>query len=359
MLKKLKSMINKDKSKLSIDIGAKNIKIVEGYFNGNSVVVENMLVFPTPSNSYEDGKIIELNLLSNSIYTALNNEDIKSKDVIYTVSSKSILNRTIELPSTKDEDIENMLEFEVEQHFPVDLDDYVVQHQIVEKIETEPKRSMVLVSALPKLIVEKYLSLTKSLDLNPLVLDMNANSIAKLVYEEARAKRKLDSLKENTVAVLDIGFNDTNIIILDRGKLKFNRHIDFGSKKIDMSIANSFNLSLEEAEIKKLEIKELALDEEDISRDLIKETIKSILGNFCIEIEKIFKFYITRSTSNEIQGVYLYGATSKTKGLKEYVEENLEVPTYDLRDLKIVENKMNKNTNMIQYANAIGALIRK
>lgn len=358
MLKKLKTILNKEKSKLSIDIGAKNIKIVEGYFNGDLVILENMLEIPTPPNSYSDGQILDLDLLSNSIYTALNNENIKSTDVIYTISSNSILNRTIELPSIKDEDIKSMLEFEVEQHFPVELDDYVIQHQIVEKIETDPKKSVILVSALPKLIIEQYLSLTKSIGLNPVILDMNASSISKLIYEEARKKGNLQDLKEKAVAILDIGFNETNIIILERGNLKFNRLIDFGSKEIDMGIANSFNLSLEEAEIKKLEIKELGI-EENISLDLMEEIIKSTLENLYIEIEKIFKFYTTRSTSNEIQAIYLYGSTSKTKGLKEYIEENFEMPTHDLNELEIVQDKTSGNTNVIQYANAIGALIRK
>ena len=44
MLKKLKLMLNKDKSKLAIDIGVKNIKIVEGFFNGKEVIVKNIIV---------------------------------------------------------------------------------------------------------------------------------------------------------------------------------------------------------------------------------------------------------------------------------------------------------------------------
>ena len=359
MLKKLKLMLNKDKSKLAIDIGVKNIKIVEGFFNGKEVIVKNIIEFPTPPNTYEDGQILDLELLSRAIYIELNDRDIKTKDVIFTISSNAFLNRTLELPSINDEDIKNMLEFETEQHFPVNLEEYVVQHQIVEKIEEDPQKSIILVSALPKLIVEEYLSLTKSLDLNPFILDMNANSIAKLIYEQEKIKENLDFLKEKAVAILDIGFNDTNIIILEKGALKFSRIIDFGSKEIDMGIANSFNLSLEEAEIKKLELRELGMEEESVSLDMIKEIIKSNLENLYIEIEKIFKYYTSRSSGNEIQAIYLYGATSKTKGLKEYIELNFEMPTCDLEDLKVVDDQTNGNTNMIQYANAIGALIRK
>lgn len=359
MFKKLKSFLNKDKSSICIDIGIKTIKIVEGYFNGSLVIVKNMLEVDTPPNCYSDGEILDLDLLSNAIYTALDNEEIKSTDTIFTISSNSILNRTIQLPSIKDEDVESMLEFEVEQHFPVNLDDYIIQHQIVEKIETDPQRSIILVSALPKSIVEKYLSLAKSLDLNPLVLDMNANSISKLIYEEARMKRKLDELKEKAVAILDIGFNDTNIIILERGSLKFNRLIDFGSKEIDLGIANAFNLSIEEAEIKKIEIQDIEDNEESLSINLMKDIIQATLENLYVEIERIFKFYTTRSIGNEIQSIYLYGATSNTKGLKEYMQEGFGMPSFDLKDLKVVEDKTNGNTNVIQYANAIGALIRK
>lgn len=359
MLKKLRKLINKNKPKLSIDIGSKNIKIVEGSFNGDSIVLENIIEIPTPANCYHDGQIIDVDILANAIKTALESNNVKATDVSYSMMSNSILNRVIELPSVKDEDIANMLEFEIGQHFPINLDEYITQSKIIEKIEEEPKKSIISVSALPKMIAEEYLKLTNALDLRPLSLDTNSNAISKLIYEEARVNGELDRLLKSTIAVLDIGFNYTNITIIEKGNLKFNRLIDFAGKDIDINIANSFNISVEESEEKKLKIKGLGIEEENISLSLMKDVIESTIENLYSEIERIFKFYTSRSLGNAIGAIYLYGSTSNTVGLDKYIQDRFDISTHILKELGIIESNKYKDENLIQYVNAIGALIRK
>lgn len=359
MLKKLKSLLVKEKSKISIDIGSKNIKIVEGYFNGDVITLKEMIEIPTPSNTIHDGQIIDVDSLAIKITTILDEKSIQSTDVIYTMSSNAILNRTIELPSIKNEDIKSMLEFEIEQHMPINLDEYVTQTKIIEKIEEESSRSIILVSALPKLVAEEYLSLSKKLGFNPLALDTHSNSITKLFYEDFRVHGDLKTLDNSTIAVLDIGFSNTNIIIMKNGKFVFNRILDFGSKDIDTNIANSFNLTIEEAETKKLEIKSIGIDEQNLSLDLINGIIESTLDNLYTEIDKIFRFYTSRNTGNVIEKIYLYGGSSNLSNIEERIQNRFEVSTATITNLEILEGKKFEETNVIEYLNAIGALIRR
>ena len=359
MIKKLKSFLVKEKPKISIDIGAKNIKIVEGYFNGNIIMLEGMVEIPTPSNTIHDGQIIDVDTLASKILTALEENNIKSKDIIYTISSNAILNRTIELPSVKDEDITNMLEFEIDQHMPVNLDEYVTQTKILEKIEEEPMKSIVLVSALPKMVAEEYLSLSSKLGMNPLALDTHSNSMTKLFSEEFRIQGDLKILDNTTIAILDIGFSSTNIILMKNGKFVFNRIVDFGGKEMDTNIANSFNLSLEESEQKKLEIKGLGIDEDNLSLDLIKDIMESTLETLYDEIESIFKFYTSRNIDNVIQSIYLHGGVSNTSNISDFIQNRFEIPTHRLDRVEIVYGKKYEELDIPQYLNAIGALIRR
>ncbi len=359
MIKKLKSFLVKEKPKISIDIGAKNIKIVEGYFNGNIIMLEGMVEISTPSNTIHDGQIIDVDTLASKILTALEENNIKSKDIIYTISSNAILNRTIELPSVKDEDITNMLEFEIDQHMPVNLDEYVTQTKVLEKIEEEPMKSIVLVSALPKMVAEEYLSLSSKLGMNPLALDTHSNSMTKLFSEEFRIQGDLKILDNTTIAILDIGFSSTNIILMKNGMFVFNRIVDFGGKEMDTNIANSFNLSLEESEQKKLEIKGLGIEEDNLSLDLIKDIMESTLETLYDEIESIFKFYTSRNMDNVIQRIYIHGGMSNTPNISDFIQNRFEIPTHTLDRVEIVNGKKYEELDIPQYLNAIGALIRK
>ena len=352
-----------NKNVLSIDIGSKDIKIVVGHLKSNNIYVDKAITIATPRDSYKNGYILESEVLREAIYDILTKEGIKEKKAICTVKSTAIITREVILPFVaKAEDIGPMVRNEIEQFLPIMLDDYVIEFRVLQEfMDGEIKKMRVVVAALPKEIAKDYFELLQGLDLTPIALDMNANTILKLFSNSFQINDENYSL-DKTVSIVDLGHNYIDINIVSRGIMEFSRVIPMGSSDIDMSIANTLNLSIDEAEFKK--INEIDIMKEGLansfSEEMLKDTIKSNIEYWVQEIKRVYQYYLNRSRENSVEEVYLYGGASKLKGLTEYANSILEVPCASINKMSNVKlSKDLLDTDIRSYLNCIGAIIRK
>ncbi|WP_192930141.1 type IV pilus assembly protein PilM [Alkaliphilus pronyensis] len=345
---------------LSIDIGSHTTKILEGKASGGSLNIDKAMTIPTPTETYRDGRILDIDELSNSIGSALKKENIKGKRVVFSIESTSIITREIILPSVKADEIKAMLDFEIKQYLPIDLESYIIQSRLIEETVIEGiRKSKIQVAALPKDIASEYHSLSQKLGLKPMALDLNSNSIHKLVTLNGVINRE-DFIKDRTIAIIDLGFSFSNLVIIKNGIFKFNRLMKLGGVEIDHSIANSFNLSLKEAEglkIKAKSINEIANSYEE--RETLN-LIKINVDNWVIEIDRLFKYYTSRENNNTINSIYICGGSSNIEGLDTYLREEFQIPAHKLVEVgEISSGKSFINIGIEKYVNAMGALIRK
>lgn len=355
------------KDRISVDIGSKCIKVVEGMYDGKAVSIKNLATIPTPKDSYLDGDITDSEALEDAISTLINRSGMASKEIIYTMESKSIISREVEFPSVNDKDIQQMMDYQVEEYFPVNLDEYVMQSRVVDETDTEEKKeSKLSVSILPKVMCEDYLDLTKSLSLKPIALDLNDNSIYKLLSECFIVTGNEKYLDKKTIAILDIGHNVTNIIIMDDGVFRFSRLIEIGGRDISRNIEQSLDIPGDEVERIKVNIGSVLGNSEDTEIEETSDQLKSIrdvmqesLSELCLEAERIFRYHTGRSSSSQVNEIYIYGATSRMIDIDKFIEDTLNIPTYKIDTLENVKLvKKHRGAEIMQYANAIGAIMR-
>lgn len=166
--------------------------------------------------------------------------------------------------------------------------------------------------------------------------------------------------KEKTLAFIDLGYHSINIHILAGGKLAFSRIINVGARELDNEISIACNLSLEQAEKKKIQEAKLDPNEfNDFTSDTFHDLIRAQVDVWLSEVQKIFQYYISRTTGNRIEAIYLYGGSSSLRGLNKYFQQALNLPTSnidDLNSLKIARNITKFNPR--NYINALGGLVR-
>ncbi len=345
---------------ISIDIGSKNTKIVIGKQQNNNVIINAAFMFNTPLNSIQDGKILDMEALSAEIRKVLSQYKIKTKKVVITIESTSIIRREIELPMAKPEEMDAMIIYEIEQYLPITLSEYVIEYKITEEfVENKLKKCKILVAALPKIIAEDFLQLVKSLELTPSVLDINSNAISKLIGTKALINGESFST-DNTMAVLDIGYNNINLTIVANGATRFSRLITLGGNDIDINIANSFNLDMKHAEDKKE--KEGSLSKaarSDTLDSMINDMIKFSVDRWIEEIQRMFQYYTSRDTHNRINSILLYGGSSSLDGLEDYIKTSFNMPVYRLKSFANIKTGSLENIKLEYYLNAVGAIIRK
>ncbi len=347
-------------SLVCLDIGNQNIHIIQGKYSKNSLAVRDAVECPIPEGVFKDGRIEDFEALRQIIRRSLSSNKIKGKNAVITTQSTSVITRDILLPVVERKQLDNMVKYEIEQYLPIVASEYVVEYSVTgEVIEDGISKYRVQVAAMPKNMVENFASLLSECGLKTVALDLHSNAVAKLFSKTVSINGEVfDSNK--TIAFVDLGHHSITIHILHNGRLAFSRIINLGSKEIDNEIALSFNLSLEDSEKKK--IKEADLNPNGFNEHLAdhcNDIIRSKVDIWLSEIQKMFQYYISRTTGNRIDGIYLLGGASGLKGLSKYMEQALNLKTQTIDNIDIVKlGKMIGEFNPRYYINAMGGLIR-
>lgn len=348
-------MILLQKSILGIDIGSFNIKVVECQQNNGKMEIVNYAITRTPDNSVVDGKITNEEKIVGAIKELLSKNFIKTKKAVGLISSSAVVTREVNIPKMKEAEIDKYIQIDSQQYFPMDLSEYILDYKILEETAgVEGPEYVILLTAVPEVLVTNYIKVIESLKLELEAIDIIPNVISK--YVTNYLTNKADKMG-NTIAVIDLGAQSTNISIISNGILQFNRMIPNGSNEITQAIGSTFKLSYEEAEEYKLKNAEIVLEsynKENLSSS-ISEVCKPVLDNIASYINKFFEFYSTRSKNNKINSIYLVGGGSLLKGIDEYYRAIFNIPTRKIHPADGIVEKSNKPTAQKDLAITLNA----
>jgi len=339
---------------IALDIGAYSIKVVEGKENKKGIVINKFFTIKTPLGVLKDGSILDKDLLHYVISEEFKKRKIRTKDVYITINSSKILTREITIPKVDEDDIESFLRFQIEDYIPVSMDNYVIQYKILETFyEDNLEKINLLIIAIPKDMVEDYLDLLKNLNLNPVVMDYQPNSIAKLIKYNSLINNAYPT-EDITFANIDIGYDSTKISIIKNGNILVSRIIEIGGSYIDQSILNFNEFTVDEIEDRKRKIENINRIDEDDESHGISNIIKTSIILLSEKIELVFRYYLSRRPDNSINLILITGGVSNIKGLDNMLSNMFNMPAISIETLDNVDFK----GKFSDYANSIGTIIR-
>lgn len=349
------------KNVVSINIGSRRTKIVVGSYEKEKIYVEKAVLIDTPKDSLSDGKLLKADSasfeLGKAVSKALSDNKIRYKETIVTIQSTMGIRRELNVPKVKPKDMESMIRYEIEQYLPIDLNEYIIEHKVLE--EKQENKSRILIAALPKTIADDYYKMLNAIGLEPKALDINSNSVSKLFGFSQRLNNQAYNL-DSTVAFIDLGYKSINITIVSKGDFQFSRLLPAGGSELDAAIADMYGISEQDAEKKKHQAVDLTMLSEEGEAKALNEMIAEIIGRWIEDMQRVFQYYKTRSANNNIDRIYLFGGTSNMKGIAEYFENTIGVPTQKITSLdSVVFEKGLSGSGIGCFINSIGTMIRK
>jgi len=337
-----------------MDIGAYKIKILEGSNTKMGVQINNFFSIRTPEGSLKDGIIMDKELIHYVISEELENRKIKTKNVFLTINSSRVITREILIPSVEYEEIYKVLRYQIEDYIPINIDDYIIQFKVLERIYIDDiERLKVLVIVVQKNIIDDYYDLMINLNLKPMVLDYQPNSISKILKYN-NVINNTYPLRNLTVASIDIGYDNTKVSIIKNGNIMLTKMVEIAGKHIDDNILKS-NINDDLEEIKK-KISNISHSYNDISgNNNILDILKNSLLIIIDKVESVFRYYLNKSTDNKINMIILSGGIAKVNGLNNLFTNIFNIPTININSL----DKVKFNGPLMDYINAVGAIIRE
>lgn len=309
-----------------LDLGAANIKLA---VLKNKHIIETIIEdIPFELRFNEEQKIsytteILKKLLSQKTY-------FKNSSVLSTISRSVAIIKYITLPSQDKTEIASMLPFEIERHIPLSLDSIIFDYRVLEgRSEGNKNTSEVMVVVVKKDIVGAHLKVLAAAGLKPERIELSSLALCNSF------RRKFPEEKE-TVSLLDIGAQNTEINILADGLLKFSRSVVNGGDTLNQLLQKEFDIELNELEDLK---KSGRIFSELKAPFVISEWIELLSA----EVNQSWGAFRDQGQKNIISKIYLTGGGSKLAGLTELLEKKLSIPAYNFNPFPAASDKTSES----------------
>jgi type IV pilus assembly protein PilM len=259
----------------------------------------------------------------------------------------------LKLPIMKFGEVRGAIELSLEEHVPLRVDEVLFDYEIVKETETALH---VMVSAIPRVLVDGYLEAFSGSGITPIVFEIEAQSIARAVVSEGDKQSYL---------IVDFGNLRTGITIVSEEVVQFTVTISVGGWFLTEVIAKSLNISHEEAEKLKRE-KGIRMEEE---KEELRPALTDPLSTLLDEITRHISYWQTHDDDYgkarpPIQKIFLCGGDSNLIGLVGFLSDGLPVPV-ELANVFTNVNSLATYVPVInfdeslRYAAALGLVLRQ
>ncbi len=249
----------------------------------------------------------------------VNGEKIISRHIIASLPEEKAFLQVIKMPLMKKESLKKAVYFEAENHIPLPINDVYLDSQIISPLPSARNNLEVLIAALPKALIDSYVSLFQRAGLIPLALEIESQAICRALIKDEAAQGPL--------LLIDLGVSRTSFIIFNNGSLRFTSSVSAFSDNFTESIARSLGKSLEEAE--KLKLKygiQKKKKWEEVEGEKVFEAIKPVLSELKEQAKKHIRYGQSLSGNKNIGKIILCGGGANLKGLADFLSLEMKLP---------------------------------
>lgn len=322
-------MLFKEKKIIGLDIGSRNIKLVELNLLKKKYQVVNLSLMPTPNGSYEGGKLVDPISLSKVIQEMIVEVKTKRKHLSMGVCGVGLLIKKISIPKMDKKLIAEQLQWEAEQHIPYEIDEVTINFYVLKNQPENPGSIEVMLVAAVEEVIFKFVEVTDLLKLNCNVLDTNSFAAANC-FNFCEVS---DSLEP--IALFNFGAKITNLSVIQSKEVIYVRDLPIGGDLYTSEIQRALNINFKDAESLKISASVGgAVPEEVLS--IIDSTHEFLLE----EVESAFQaFSETSEASKGVSETYITGGGSLTLGFENLMAKKYKANRFRPFDFPVFELK--------------------
>ena len=300
---------------LTIDITNESITIVEVTpSNKKQSTIHNAIIFETPEDAYEDGVIRDKERIAEAIKSQLSANGITNKNAIFVLTSTKIVNREVLVPFVKENKIKGIINANSSEYFPVNIEDYVVSHSILETVTDEEnnKQLRVLAVAAPENMARSYYDLAAMAGLKVVALDYIGNAMLQLI--------KTQTTEAMTTMVIQLGSESTVLNIVKGDTLLLQRTVPYGTNVVVNEVMDAKGVDATTAMTLLQNERLLTVDFDD---NAITGAFRYLINN----IGRVMDFFTSKNPDKPIDDVFLTGDGALIKGIDGLFKVQLNVST--------------------------------
>lgn len=337
-----------DEPLFGLDIGHSSLKAMQiKTEDGKRPVVAGYGLSYFDPGAIQNGMISQPEVIAGAIHELFEKKmvgKIDSRRVACTLPTAYTFSRPMKIPLMPRDKVSEAVHMEAEQYIPIPIDSLYVDYEVTGQ---DAQGMELLVVATSKKIVDSYLSLLQSLDLEPVAFEPSINASSRLL-KKAGGSVNVPSL------LVDMGSVATDIAIFDK-TLIVSSTVSGGGETFTTSIANAFRVSSEQATQIKNQFGIAFSDRQQRIIDAVKPQLDSLVH----EIQKSLRFYSERAgaSGQKIGRIVTIGGGAVMPGFNQYISKALRLPTENLdpwKDISFEGLHTPDNVDLSMYITVAG-----
>lgn len=306
----------KDRPIFGLDIGASSAKFMQLGMDNQRCTIKGYGLANYDESFISKGEITNFEGVANAIHKSFTegiHGKISTHRVIFSVPAAFTYSRIISLPETVDfKDIPEAVNTETQQYLPSALSELYTDYSI---IDTQDKNRRILSVAVPKKIIDSYMTLAEILGLEVIAMEPSTGASNRLF--EFTDQHKVPSV------LIDFGAFSTDITVYDKN-LVVTGTINKGGDDFVKAIQSKLAVSRSEAHtiLTRYGFNVSKRQEE------IRQAMKPFMDDLSKEVQRMVRYYEERvnDQKKKIGQVVTLGGGANLPGLTDYLTMMLRLP---------------------------------
>ncbi len=336
--------LKKNADLVGVDIGSSCVKVVQLKQVGKLYQLESYAITPLSKGAVNNGAIEKIPEVIGALERSLKRAGISAKLAAIALPASTVTSRDISFPGDlSDFAIYEQIESEANLHIPYPLDDArfdfcVLPSESEEATAADSKSGNqskfnkgvktknaddvqadidVMMMCAKRDLVDARVNVLEAANLKPKCVDVESYCIQRAVAQCAQSLPKKG--KGLVLAHLDIGAVNTTLTVCKDDEILFQRTQSFGGQQLTSDIARQFELSLEEAELKKRS--------SDLPPEYVQKVLKSYLQDASQIASRQLQLFYSSTQYGRADQLYVAGGSAVIPGLVDSVLHATQVPT--------------------------------
>ncbi len=311
-------LFGRKKSTLGIDVGSGLVKAVVIDHGGSSPVLSKVVITPIHETAIVDGEIMDHGMVVDAIRQTIEAAGVKTKHIVAAVGGRDVIIKKISVERVKEAQARELMRWEAEQHVPFDMESVELDFQILDP-DAEGFEMSVLLVAAKRDLVDARRQLLEDGSASPAVMDVDAFAL-----HNAFETNHPDAVN-GTVALLNIGHDNTTLNIIEYGIPVLTRDLAVGTRRFREDLQRDHGVSADDAET--------MIRGFDITPEL-EAVIPDRGEEIAVGVERAQTFLSTASrNSTPVRTVFVCGGGSRIPGLLHWLGDRLRVPVQQANPL--------------------------
>jgi len=320
-----------------LDISDFSLKIIKLKRKGKKLFLGSFGEQEIEPGIIKEGKIRDEEKLIEIIKEAVKKvkgEKLETKYVIASLPEEKSFLQVIQMPKMPEEDLKSAVIYEAENYIPLPIEEVYLDFKIIPPVFDSLDHFDILLSAMPKKIVDSYLNVLKKTKLQPIALEIESLAIARALIK--------DGMTTFPILLIDLGTTRTSFMIFSGYSLRFTSSISVSSKDFTEIISKNLGVSLTEAENLKIKYGlgkkiKLKIENEKIEIKKIEwkifEALVPALVDLSQQIKRLLDYYQTHADHQHlppngkgVKKIFLCGGGANLTGIADFLSLKLKLP---------------------------------